>query len=208
MSCSLTIEVHLAHGVIQRFDQDDPDVAATSLSNIPAPDRFFTQPTFVIHGPGALAVFRSASVARIDLIADNCPKWPFLQQAESVREVDDEEFDLRYDPEEYARRRLAEVSGGVPSHQGYTRIHLSTGEHVTWEVKSPARTGTVLDIMPRAAMLLNSGGLYATRKDRGVMIINPHHIASLVFFPGPPEVPARAIHANLVGVFSEDLKQA
>ncbi len=188
----LEIQLYFAQGQTAYFVQDDPVAARALLDTLPPPERLFAQPQFTIAGDRSLSLFPTAHITRLDISADDLPVWPFLQEAESVEDIDEETFQHRFDPEEYAlaRRRAWEQPGAQQT--GFTELELTDGQHLFWEVQMASRPLLKVDVGQIGKPLLASGGLHARRPDGGYMIVNPAHILRLTFSPGPPQVSARA----------------
>jgi len=193
----LEIHVTLISGRVVKFVQEDAEVAKGILKAL-QPDKMFQHPQIVIGGDRSMSGFRTASIARIDLIADTMPNYLFLQKATNVQEISEDEFLERYHPEDYAERRQV-AAGSKELFTAYTEAELVTGQRVLWEVTQPAENRSAYDMNPFIQNLMSSNGLYAKRRGKGILILNPANIARLTFHPGPPTLPPRAWAADRTG---------
>src|SRR5438128_1933514 len=92
---SLELHVHSVDGHVARFGQNDAAAVLTLLDHI-QPGRIFSQRHLMIVGGGSLNVFPSAALARVDLVMNGFPDWPFHWGITDVREITETEFRQRY----------------------------------------------------------------------------------------------------------------
>jgi hypothetical protein len=187
----LEIRVTQTDGSVSRFAQDDPALVKRILDAI-QPARLFSVPLLTLGGDGALTVFPTSRIERVDLIGDSLPNWPYLGGAAAIREIAEEAFLAAYDPAQSVADR--QKAGDVPgtTQAGYTEYATISGRHVYWEVQMESRPMTRMDFGPYIQSLFSAGGLHARTEEGGVTILNPATITRLVFHPGPPTLPINA----------------
>jgi len=163
------------------------------------PSKLFTSPYTTIAGKGRLVTFKNAFVTQIDITGPNLPAWPFLQGATSVQAISEETFLQRFNVQEYAAaRKRAWTSENIPQ-LGFTEIFTVDGRRLIWEVQQQSRQMHTVDLLPLINSFFSTGGLHATMPNGGgYMIVNPANIATIAFYPGPPEAPFKAWRAESI----------
>jgi hypothetical protein len=193
----LEIHVHGIDGQVAAFVQSDPAAAAALLAHI-QPGRVFTQSHLTIASEHSVTFFPCAAVARIDLVMDTFPDWPFYHGVSNILEITEEEFQERYRPEE----REAEPPGALVVR--FTELELTSGERLVVEVHSREIPRTAVDQAMFVQQILSAPSLYARRLGGGAILLNPAQILRMTVYPGPPETPPNAWAADpLTGVETE-----
>lgn len=193
-STHLVIRVHLADARIVTFAVADEREANRILEGI-NPKKFFDQGPLVMGCAESLTAFQTSLVVQVELISDELPSWPFHHNVRVVREVSSQMYrDL------YASHKKADPQFGAVV-QAFSIIELSNGErlYLALEINSnPAISPlTPLDHHVFLQQMFASGGMHVLRHNKGVILINPTHVARLEMHPGPGEVPPGGWHARL-----------
>lgn len=193
----LEIHFHLTNGSIARFSQHGPSEVQALLEHA-QPSRVFSQKMIVMAGSYSLSGFPCAEVARIDLVMEDFPKWPFLYNARDVEEITEQEFHQRYQPEITHERRTERLV--VPGHEATTwgALELSNGEKLWMEVVVETAESTPLDRHQFLQQFLSAPCLHMRRRGGGVVLVNPSNIVSFAFFPGPKETPLGAWNGQFI----------
>jgi hypothetical protein len=181
----LEIHVHGVDGYVSAFVQSDAEAVRKILEQI-QPGRLFTQRHLTIAGRQSLTVFPSMGIARVDLVMDTVPDWPYHRGVTDALEVTEEEF----------RRRIPQVAP-EPGPPGdlvaiFVDLELTNGERIFMEVHTHAAALTPVDVGMLLQQILSASSLHARRLGGGVIVINPAHILRMVLHPGPPETPPNA----------------
>ncbi len=192
----LEIIIYQVGNVFSRYVQNDPQQVAAILQTIQQPHRFFDQPFHQIQGEHSFAVYRSNQIVRVNFLMDNAPDLPFLGGATAVREVTQDIFERRFDAEEYAKLRADVWNSPARPQIGFVHLEAPNMSPIIWEVLMMSQAMSDYDVMPFINNLLKSGGLWAHRIDRGLMLINPSNISCVTFLPGPPITPGSAWQAK------------
>jgi hypothetical protein len=185
----LEIHVHGIDGHVAAFVQKDPGAAGRLLEHI-QPGRVFTQGHLTIASEHSITFFPCAAVARIDLVMDGFPDWPFYHGVSNVMEITEEEFRERYRPEE----REAEPPNALVAR--FAGLELTNGERVLVEVHAREIPRTPVDQAMFVQQILSAPSLYARRLGGGAVLLNPAHILRMAVYPGPPETPPNAWAAD------------
>jgi hypothetical protein len=185
----LEIHVHGVDGQVAAFVQSDPKTAATLLAHV-QPGRVFTQSHLTIASEHSITFFPCAAVARIDLVMDAFPDWPFYHGVSNILEITEEEFRERYRPEE----REAEPPGTLVAR--FAELELTNGERLFVEVHAREIPRTPVDQAMFVQQILSAPSLYTRRLGGGAVLLNPAHILRMTVYPGPPETPPNAWAAD------------
>jgi len=192
-SAELDILVHLTGKQVVTFKVKDPHEAAHILDSI-IPGKFFEPKQIIIGCKNSLSAFQSDHVTQVELITDNVPDWSFHHNVRMMREVSPTVFREKYANIKQMDRSLADVV------HVSSEIELSNGEmiYLTLDVNTePAISPlTPLDQHVFIQQMFTSHGLFAHHRDRGVVLINPSHIARLTMHPGPEAIPTGTWHAS------------
>jgi hypothetical protein len=189
---SLEIHVHSTDGLVSRFQQTDAE-AARKLFGQFQPGRIFAQPHLIVAGGTSMSVFPTAAVARVDLVMDGFPEWPFYHGVSDVQEITEEQFRERYRPERYSAG-LARTPGAAMAVFG--EIELANGERIFVEVQIQVEPRLPVEQGLFIQQILSAHSLYARRRGGGAVVLNPANIVRLTFHPGPPETPPNALCAT------------
>jgi hypothetical protein len=188
---SLEIHVHSTDGHVSRFGQIDPEQVRALLDQI-QPGRIFGQRHLLIAGGASMSIFPTGAVARIDLVMDGFPDWPFHHGVSDVREIPAEEFRQRY--------RSAEYTGALPGTPGATvlvfgEIELANGERLFLEVQTQVEPRLPVEQGLYFQQILAAHSLHARRHGGGAVLLNPAAVVRLTFYPNPPQTPPNALCA-------------
>jgi hypothetical protein len=193
----LEIHVHGVDGNVAAFRQSDPKAAAKLLAHI-QPARIFTQHHLTISSPHSIAFFPCAAVARVDLVMDDFPDWPFHHGVEDLVEITEEEFEQRFHPAD----RPVEPPGAIAVRFG--ELELTNGERLFLQAYVRETPITPVDQAIVVQQILTAPSLHARRLGGGAVLVNPVHILRMSFYPGPPEPPPNAWAADpLTGLDAE-----
>jgi hypothetical protein len=188
---SLEIHVHSTDGHVSRFGQNDPEQVRGLLDQI-QPGRIFGQRHLILAGGASMSIFPTGAVARIDLVMDCFPDWPFHHGILDVREITEEEFRQRYRPAEYPGTLPGAPGATV---QVYGEIELANGERLFLEVQTQVEPRLPVEQSLYFQQILSAHSLYARRHGGGAILLNPASIVRLTFYPGPPQTPPNAFCA-------------
>ena len=163
--------------------------------------RFNPMKVFGVHPlmialPDNLVVLPTTSICKIDISGPDLPHWPYVLGAETIEEVDIDDFRASYDPVLFAEARKVAWNKPGSLQIGYTEYVLMNGDHVVWQVSMKSLDVTPSDLTIYIQRLLNVEGLHARTKSGGITIINPKHIKRLAFHPGPTVKPVGALKAR------------
>lgn len=186
------IHCYFTDGTVAKFGQTDPDSLAHLIETIPNPNRLFAGRHLLIRAEDSVVAVRPDFVTRLDIISDNLPQWPYLHNATDIRQIWRGDIEERFAPERARAEREAAASAPGQPHTGFVSFHLVDQQTIYWEVTMPSQALLTSDIDRYLASILEAAGLHARMEGQGVMIINPANIAQVRFYPGPPELPARA----------------
>jgi hypothetical protein len=194
----LEIHVHGIDGRVAAFRQSDPEAAGKLLAHI-QPARIFTQRHLTISSQHSITFFPCAAVARVDLVMDEFPDWPFHHGVEDVVEITEEEFEQRFHP--------ADRSVGRPGALAvrFGELELTNGERLFLQAYVYETPLTPVDQAIFVQQILTAPSLHARRLGGGAILVNPAHILRMAFYPGPPETPPNAWPADpLTGFDAEE----
>lgn len=184
----LEIHVHLEDGRTVRFSQNDPATADALLRHIP-PSRLFAQPQLVLRDEQALTLLPSATIVRIDLIADQMPDWPFYHGVQCVQEISRDEFLARCHSVPHSPVGTVETD--------YTEIETVSGQLIYLQLEVRREPSLAIDRHILLQQILALGGLHWKRREKGASILHTTKIARLSMYPGPP-APAGAWPATRI----------
>jgi len=190
----LEIRIHLENGQVAIFVQDDPVIAREILETL-HPNHLFsaprplTAPQLLIGSDHILTAFQPRLVVRVDLITELEPSWASSAVALNTREITEEEFDVRYQPNRDVQRLPSEeiVVFGVCQMVDGARIFLQT--HLTGleEKRLPQEVSLLLH------KVMTSGGILARGRKTGYIVLNPARMLHYTSYVGLQEMPANAL---------------
>ncbi len=190
---SLEIRVHLCDATVETYLVEDRQEALRIIEHI-NPGKVFEPHLVVIGSKHSLTALQTDHITRMELITDIVPSWPFHHNVRAIREVSHGIFTACL--EEHIKFPVP--LGGV--YQGFSEIHLTSGEtlYMLLDVNADPAIAplTSLDQHVFLQQMFNSYGMHARRHDKGVVLINPAHIARMSMHPGPSSIPPGAWHAK------------
>jgi hypothetical protein len=185
----------LQDGRVAKFAQNDATAIQKIVEHI-QPNRLFAQHHLVLGGDQTMTAIQCSHIVRVDLVADNLPQWPFHHGVLDVKEISDDEFFQRYDPEHYANLfRQGAPAPGTPL-VAFAEAELTSGERVFMELQVQAQERTPMDVGVLLQQIFSAAGLHARRRGGGVAILNPANIVRFTLYPGPQVLPPNAWHAS------------
>src|SRR4051812_19500602 len=185
------IHVHGVDGQVSRFVQAEAEAAQNLIEHI-HPSKVFEQRHLMIASSHSFAMIACQAITRIDLVMDRAPEWPFHHGITNSHEITAEEFRQRYRPENYDARLLP---AGAPV-VVYGELELTSGAHVFVEVHTHAEPRLPVEQAMFLQQLLSAPSLYTRRQGGGAVLLNPHHVVRVTFYPGPGSTPPNALWAE------------
>ena len=184
----LEIRVHLEDGHVSRFVQSDPVIALKILEAI-NPNRLFTSPQLLIGSDYVLIAFQPRLVVRVDMITDLNPNWPLSANALNTREITQEEFETRCNPNREFQRLPSQerVAFGVCEMVNGDRVFLQTHKTGPQRQKLPLDAGILIQ------QVMTSDGLLARGRESGYIVLNPARMLRFTSYVGLQEMPANAL---------------
>lgn len=187
---SLEIQIHLSDGGITGFVQYEPPIIRQILDNI-HPERVFTQRHLILTADHSLTVYPCSAVARIDLVMEGYPDWPFHRNVRDIVEISDHEFRERF----ASRVRRVDADGAT---RVFGELELTNGQRLFREVSlKPLEEDADREIVPEdytlfLYQLLSGPVLVCRRRGGGAILVNPQHVVRMTFYPGPVKTPVNA----------------
>jgi len=188
----LEIHFHLTDGTVTRFVHDDAATAQQLLDSI-HPDRVFSPHEILIAGKYSMTAVPTARIARIDLVTDRYPGWPFPNHVQDVVQIPHEQFQEREVGKPGAMLRADRLLPTGAPVVTYVEIVLLNAEklylefHLLAQAQTPVERGLSIH-----QFLSNMQTLTVRRHNGGAILVNPVNIVQLSLFPGPPETPPNA----------------
>jgi hypothetical protein len=186
------IHCYFLDGSVAKFGQTDPAALQELLSTIQHPSKIFGGRNILIRAEDCVTAVRPSFVTRLDLISDQLPDWHYLHGATDVRQVWRGDIEARFTPDAAKAEREAASHSAGQTQKGFVSLHLSDQQTIYWEVTMESQVLVGADIERYLSAIVDAGGLHAKREGGGVMIVNSANIAQVRFYPGPPQLPARA----------------
>ncbi len=180
----LVIHVHGIDGHVSRFVQSDAAAARTILDQV-HPARLFTQPSLIIKGDTATTAFPCSAIARIDLLTEAYPGWPFPRNLEDVIELSEAELAQHLRPEILRNWHPDHAVPGDPL-LAFLDITLLNAAKVCAELVVCVPDATSIDRSILLHQILQAPVHYMRRRQGGAVLINPANIARFNLHPGPP----------------------
>lgn len=190
----LEMRIHLENGQVAKYVQDDPMIAQEILETL-HPNHLFsaprplTAPQLLIGSDHILTAFQPRLVVRVDLITELVPSWSASAVALNTREITEEEFDARYQPNRDVQRLPSQeiVVFGVWEMVNGARIFLQT--HLTGleETRLPQEVGLLIH------QVMTSGGMLARGRKTGYVVLNPARMLHYTSYVGLQEMPANVL---------------
>src|SRR5436309_3736881 len=100
ITSSLEVQIHSADGPVSRFVQEDAEAIRKLLDQM-QPARIFAQHHLLITDDHSITIFPCSAIARVDLVMDHFPDWPFHDGVTDVAEITEREFARRYRAVQY-----------------------------------------------------------------------------------------------------------
>jgi hypothetical protein len=191
ITSSLEIQVHSVDGPVTRFVQDDSEAIRKSLDQM-QPGKIFAQHHLLITDHRSITIFPTTAIARVDLVMERYPDWPFPPGVSDVAEISEREFVRRC-----RAVRRGEQSLGAPTRSltAFGEIELANGDRICLEARLASRSGLPRDRGLSLHHLLTAPSLHSRRRGGGVLILNPAHIVRWAFYPGPLQMVPRPLYA-------------
>ncbi len=185
-----SIEVYYSTGLISRFAFADPGNCQDVVDQLKTANSFYTRSLVLLSTRFGLTALQTANVARLDFFGFDLPIADYLNSVTSIVQVSEQSFRALFDPSSMAeeRRRAWQVPG--EDQEGFVEFEIAGSQSVYWRVNMQSQRLTAADLPTYIGGLLQSGGLHAELEyGQGISIINPRHILTASFYPGPPIVP-------------------
>jgi hypothetical protein len=193
----LEIHVHLEDGRVQKFLQQDPQIAQNLLTHL-QPTKLFSQKVLLMGGTDSLTAFQMSEVVRIDLIAPQTPDYPFYNGVLDIQQITPDEFQQRYHPQTFAAlRQSAQAHPGEPI-TVFSELELVNGERLFMQVCVKMEQRLPLEQGIFVSQLFAANGLHGRRREGGVVIINPANIVRFTLYPAPPTLPPGTWEASRI----------
>lgn len=186
------IHCYFIDGTVAKFGQTDPSAFQELIASIRHPSEVFSQRNILIRATDCVSAIHPSFVARLDIIAGGLPDWPYLNNATDVRQVWRGDVEYRFSPDRMRQEREAAAQTPGQPQTGFVSLHLADKEELYWEVTMPSQQLPESRIDDYLTSIVDAGGLHAHRQGGGIMIVNSANIAEVRFYPGPPQLPARA----------------
>ena len=186
------IHCYFVDGTVAKFAQTDYGAYQELIASVPHPSKVFNQPNILIRATDCVSAIHPSFVTRLDIIAGALPDWPYLNNATDVRQVWRGDIEYVFSPDRMRQEREAAAQTPGQPQTGFVSLHLADKQELYWEVTMPSLPLPEAKIDDYLSSIVDAGGLHAVRAGGGVMIINSANIAEVRFYPGPPQLPARA----------------
>ncbi len=193
----IEIGVYVADGSVYRYEQRDSDLAREALRNL-NPTQVLTETTLTVAGDFHTTTFPTASVTRLELFMDGPPGWSFGHNLSDIiwmKEQDFREKLRQHQGDESMRREQPRRVGS--EYVEYDELELVSGERLYLQVH--AITGPRAVRARAISRLLESPSIPVRYPDDPGrwLLLNPRTILCVSSYPGPAEIPTRAIRARL-----------
>ncbi len=191
---NMKIRIHTCEGSVETFFQDNPALAARILKGIQSRS-VFTGDIITIAGDYSLTSFVASRVNRVDLIAEDLPRWKHPTDILDVVELPEDEFRERShvdDPAWLERRRTPKRTGEFAvvfveaEMTGGNRIFLAV------EIKVPLEA----ERLHRLHLLFSAPAIHFRLPQGGTAILNLKNLVRVTFNPGPDVTPIDAWPAH------------
>jgi len=194
----LKIQIHLTDGTIAGFTQHDAAAIEKILSHI-QPDKLFAPRLLILGSDASMTAFPTATVVRVDFIADNLPEWPFHHNTANIAEIAEGEFRQRFNLQDYEPVRQTRI---IPDGRltVFAELELLNGDRSFFEIHTIDSTAPRLPLehMMFLQQLFAASGLHAGRRAGGILVINPANIVRFTLYPGPVDPPPNCWPASRV----------
>jgi len=188
----LEIRIHPSNGGIQRFPQYDPQAIQQTLDRI-QPERLFAQREIILATDYSQTVYPASAIARLDLVMDGFPAWPFHRNVADIIEITQSEFARGF----ASHLPRVEADGTT---RVFSEMELTNGQRLFREVRlkpSRANTEAEQETLPDDQalflhQLLSRHGLWCRLRGGGAVLINPAHLVRMTFYRGPGTIPPNA----------------
>ncbi len=180
----LQLTVQMVNGNREEFVQSDPEIAGTILGNV-RPDRLFNTPHITLIDAGAVTIFPTDRIERLELRSDPLPRWQQRPQISEVEEISASTFQhiaqrsQGHLPMEYGMQ--AEMRSGI---NYYLRIRFRrpTGS----ELREPL---TADDTGRFLAHLFTGPAVFgSSRTEDCLFLLNPANVVRFTLAPPPAAV--------------------
>ena len=191
----LEIILHLNDGSVLKYVQDQADIIHATLKKF-EPHKVFADPQIIIAGRYTITGYRSSAVARIDLVMEGLPPWPFGHDITHMAEIGEDDFKREIESgEDGSRTRERKWRAGDSYHE-FAEVELANGTSVYLEIR--ATYGPTFEQRSVIHKFIAGSGVYCLRHGGGAVFLNPVNIARWTLFPGPPEAPKDALKAHFI----------
>src|SRR5271157_3073689 len=190
----MQILIHTQGGSVETFVQDDQALAARILKGIQS-TKGFTGDIITIAGDYSLTTFVASRVNRVDLIAEELPRWKYPADILDVVELSEEEFRERShlnDPARLERRRSPKRTGEFAV--AFVEVEMAGGSRIF--LAAEIKVALEAERLQRLRMLFSAPAVHFRLPQSGISILNPKNLVRFTFNPGPDVTPIDAWPAH------------
>ncbi|MGO9201433.1 MAG: hypothetical protein ACLQM8_12995 [Limisphaerales bacterium] len=190
----MEIRIHTQGGSVEIFFQDDPALAARILKGIQS-TKVVTGDTITIAGDYSLTTFVASRVNRVDLIAEDLPRWKHPADILDVVELSEDEFRERShlnDPARLERRRSPKRTGEFAV--AFVEVEMTGGSRIF--LAAEIKVALEAERLQRLHLLFSAPAVHFRLPQGGTSILNPKNLVRLTFNPGPDVTPIDAWPAH------------
>jgi len=190
----MEIRIHTQGGSVETFFQDDPALAARILKGIQS-TKAVTGDVITIAGDYSLTTFVASRVNRVDLIAEDFPRWKQPADILDVVELSEEEFRERShlnDPARLERRRSPKRTGEFAV--VFVEVEMAGGERVF--LAAEIKVALEAERLQRLRLLFSAPAVHFRLPQGGASILNPKNLVRFTLNPGPDVTPIDAWPAH------------
>src|SRR5438876_650382 len=126
----LCLNIHPVEGSVSSFVEEDPEAIDRLLEKL-HPAWIFAHRHLMITDDHSITIFPCHSIARIDVLMEGEPPWPFEGGISDLVEITEEEFARRCRPEQAGVPGLGRAGGPVAA---LAEIELANADRVFWEI--------------------------------------------------------------------------
>ena len=190
----MEIRIHTQRGSVETFFQDDPALAARILKGIQS-TKAVTGDLITVAGDYSLTTFVASRVNRVDLIAEDLPRWKYPADILDVVELSEEEFRERShlnDPARLERRRSPKRTGEFAV--VFVEVEMTGGDRIF--LAAEIKVALEAERLQRLRLLFSAPAVHFRLPQGGTSILNPKNLVRFTLNPGPDVTPIDAWPAH------------
>jgi hypothetical protein len=177
----LCLNIHPVEGPVSSFVEEDPDAIDRLLEKL-HPARIFAHRHLLITDDHSITIFPCKAIARVDLLMEGAPPWPFEGGIADLVEITEEEFARRARPGQDERPGLGRAGGPVAA---LAEIELANRERLFWEIHLDRKPRLTLEQSLFWRYLPPPPSMHCRRREGGAVIVNPAQVVRWSYYPGP-----------------------